>query len=744
MTRSQIDHLATSGFIVISLLCALNFVAAEEVQFRFRTRPHLISDKSEYAACAVFDVNGDGKNDIVCGGQWYEGPDWRPHLLREVERIGNRYDDYSSLPIDLNGDGRLDLVSVNYRSKSLYWVEHPGDSIKGNPETPWKKHPIESPGPSETGRLHDVDGDGQLDVLPNGTSYAAWFRFTTENGKPIWTRHELPPELIGHGIGFGDVNGDGRGDIVCPKGWAEAPADRRKDRWVFHADFRLAPDCSIPILVHDVDGDGDRDLIYARAHHHGLYWVEQLREKEKSSTWQIHVIDTSWSQGHALLLGDLDGDGQPDLVTGSRCLGHDGRDPGEYDPRRLFAYRFDPKTRAWPRTEISNHYFGDVGLGLDPKLDDLDGDGDLDIITADRNGLRWYENERLGMKDSSPMVGRIPTFPSAYDHANLLEFNVATDVKQKVASPEEFGKRREHILLAMQAVMGPLPTSERRVPLDIKVVAEEETSKYLRRKITYAAEPGDRVPAWLLIPKGLKKPAPAMLCLHPTHVLGKDQLVGLGGLKTRHYAHELAERGYICLAPDYPSFGEYQDFDFKHAERNYASGSMKAIWNNLRAVDLLETMPEVDPERIGAIGHSLGGHNALFTAAFDYRIKATVTSCGFCAFEDYYGGKLAGWTSDRYMPRIRDVYQNDPKRMPFDFSEVLGAIAPRGVFVSAPRNDNNFAFVGVEKSIKSASAVYDLWKKPEQLRLHASDGAHDFADPERKAAYEWLDERLLK
>ena len=198
---------------------------------RFRLRgAHRISETSEYAACAVFDVNGDGKKDLVCGGSWYEAPDWKPHFLREVERIGNRFDDYSSLPLDVNGDGHLDLVSVNYRSKSLYWVENPGAALKTNLEAPWAKHPIDTPGPSETGRLHDIDGDGRLDLLPNGTSYAAWWSTGAEKGKPYWDRHDLPADLIGHGIGFGDINGDGRGDIICPKGWAEAPLDQFGDR----------------------------------------------------------------------------------------------------------------------------------------------------------------------------------------------------------------------------------------------------------------------------------------------------------------------------------------------------------------------------------------------------------------------------------------------------------------------------------------------------------------------------------
>src|SRR5262245_37652394 len=217
---------------------------------------------------------------------------------------------------------------------------------------------------------------------------------------------------------------------------------------------------------------------------------------------------------------------------------------------------------------------------------------------------------------------------------------------------------RDRILKAMQEVMGPLPDESKRVALDVKVTVTVETPNYVRKKLTYAAEPGDRVPAYLLIPKGGDGKRPAVLCLHQTITIGKDEPVGLGKQENKRYAHHLAERGYVTLAPDYPSFGEYP-YDF--ARSSYASGSMKAAWNNMRAVDLLRSLPEVDPERIGVIGHSLGGHNAMFTAAFDTRIKAVVSNCGFTSFPKYYGGKLKGWTSARYMPLIATKYELDPK-----------------------------------------------------------------------------------
>jgi dienelactone hydrolase len=291
----------------------------------------------------------------------------------------------------------------------------------------------------------------------------------------------------------------------------------------------------------------------------------------------------------------------------------------------------------------------------------------------------------------------------------------------------------------MEAVMGPLPAADRKVPLDVRVAAEEKLDGYVRKKLSYAAEAGDRVPAYLLIPTRFTGKRPAALCLHQTVAIGKGQPVGLDTDVNKHYALELVKRGYVCLAPDYPSFGDYK-YDFQKSP--HASGTMKAIWNNVRGVDLLQSLPEVDGERIAAIGHSLGGHNALFTAAFDDRIKAVVSCCGFCSFHKYYGGNLAGWTSDRYMPRIATVYGKDPKKVPFDFTDVVIAIAPRAVLAVAPVKDDNFAVDGVRDVIRVAKPVYEGLKAGDELQARYPNAGHDFPPDERKAAYEFLDKRL--
>ena len=331
-----------------------------------------------------------------------------------------------------------------------------------------------------------------------------------------------------------------------------------------------------------------------------------------------------------------------------------------------------------------------------------------------------------------------PVYP---DHTKLLVVRDASGQEAPVESSSDWQVRRAHILAHLQEVMGPLPGGERRVRLDPKVVETFDEPKYIRKKITYASEPGDRVPAWLFLPKQNKdsRKAPAVLCLHQTTSIGKDEPAGLGGKPNLHYAQELAERGYVVLAPDYPNFGEYKVDPYA---LGYASASMKGIWNHIRGVDLLCSLDEVEPERIGVIGHSLGGHNSIFVALFDERIKAVVSSCGFNRFPNYYDGNIDGWSHKGYMPRLKDVYGLDLERVPFDFPELIAAIAPRGFFTNSPLHDDNFEVEGVRLSIAAAWPVYELLGAKDRLQAVYPDARHDFPPQERTRAYEFLDAML--
>jgi len=337
--------------------------------------------------------------------------------------------------------------------------------------------------------------------------------------------------------------------------------------------------------------------------------------------------------------------------------------------------------------------------------------------------------------DQGPFASRLP-------RTNLLVYHNREGKIAPVKSKADWERRRVEILKGMEEIMGPLPGKEKRCPLNVKVEEEVDCGSYLRRLLSYESEPGSRVPAYLLIPRqGLqkKKRLPAVLALHPTDMeYGHRVLTEQLRSHYRAYGAELAERGYVVLAPAYPRMAKYQP-DLKR--RGYESGTMKAIWDDKRGLDLLESLPFVKKGKFGALGHSLGGHNSIYTAVFDERIKVIVSSCGFDSFADYMGGNIKGWTSERYMPRLLQ-YQKHLEDIPFDFHELIGALAPRRVFINAPLGDTNFKWESVEEIVRAARPVYELFGAPENLQVEHPDCGHEFPQEVRERAYKTLDEAL--
>lgn len=297
-------------------------------------------------------------------------------------------------------------------------------------------------------------------------------------------------------------------------------------------------------------------------------------------------------------------------------------------------------------------------------------------------------------------------------------------------------EQRSRVLAAMQEVMGALPGDQQRCGLAVEVEEEVDCGGYVRQLLSYAADPGGRVPAYLLIPKG-EGPFPGVLCPHPTSdAEGHKIVVGLSAKPNRSYASELAERGFVALAPSYPLLANYQP-DWRAL--GYESGTMKAIWDNVRGLDLLEELDCVAGGGFGAIGHSLGGHNSIYTAVFDLRIAAVVCCCGFDAYLDYMDGDIRGWTSDRYMPRLLDYALEE---IPFDFHDMIAALAPRPFLAVAPLRDANFKWQSVDRIIAAAARVYALYGAEDALAVEHPDCEHDFPDAMRERAYQLFAQHL--
>lgn len=331
----------------------------------------------------------------------------------------------------------------------------------------------------------------------------------------------------------------------------------------------------------------------------------------------------------------------------------------------------------------------------------------------------------------------------------VMIYTNSRGVVEPIKTKKQLAIKRQQILAGMEAGMGKLPDRTGLPDFNIQYTDSLKSDKYTRYSIRFTAAPNEQVTAYLYIPSGAAKKYPAMLALHETDAIGKRSVDGQGRNPNLGYAKELAQRGYVVIAPDYPSFGETVPYDFK--KDRYESGTMKGIFNHMRCVDLLESRKDVDAKHIGVIGHSLGGHNSMYVGAFDTRLKVVVSSCGWTLSDFYdigeeaskfYGGRLGPYAQERYMPLLRDKFNLDPEKMPFDFDLVIAAIAPRAFFSNSPVKDTNFDVKGVEKGIHDVKPVYALLKADSALQVRYPDSAHDFPTSVRQEAYQFIDSIL--
>jgi len=351
----------------------------------------------EYESVGVFDVNNDGKPDIVSGAYWYEAPNWTRHKVCDVTLSGAYYDDFSTIPMDVNGDGYLDFITGGWGGGRLEWRENP----KGQP-VEWKTHLIAETGNIETTRAWDVDGDGRLEICPNnpGMPLCYFKLILDDNGKGTgrFSRVQVQPEgAQGHGLGFGDVLTNGKGCFITNSGFWE-PVDIKAGKWEFHQEWNFGS-ASVPIIAADVNGDGVNEIVVGQAHGYGLDYYTVKNENGKR-VWTKHPIDPYFSQYHEMLWVDIDGDGKCELVTGNRYHAHMGHEPGETDICGLWYFKWNGE--SFTKCVVD---YGKVpdhsGTGIFMSVADVNGDGRLDIVAAGKDGLYLFENlgpEQVGVK----------------------------------------------------------------------------------------------------------------------------------------------------------------------------------------------------------------------------------------------------------------------------------------------------------------------------------------------------------
>ncbi len=343
-----------------------------------------ISDE-QFEAAGVFDVDNDGVLDIVSGGFWYKGPDFRKKsTICPVAKYDEYYDDFSVIPMDVDGDGKTDFITGGWWGKALRWRKNPGEAGK-----PWSEFEIAQVGNIETTRAWDVDGDGELEIVPNTPCADDLKILKLENGAfKVHSVFKFPDGAKQeHGLGCGDIAGNGRMDIVLRKGWLEAPEKPFEGKWKWHPDFDLGT-ASVPILVVDVDGDGRNELIVGSAHGYGLSWLK----RDASGKWTTHQIDPFEAQYHDMAWADIDGDGKCELVTGKRHRAHCGNEAGEWDDCGVYYFKWNGD--SFTKIVIDHGAVGKVnGVGIHFALADLRGTGRLDLVAPGKGGLHVYFNE---------------------------------------------------------------------------------------------------------------------------------------------------------------------------------------------------------------------------------------------------------------------------------------------------------------------------------------------------------------
>ncbi len=391
---------ATSAKSILLLVCAVAMTtilarsqtAGKDVKFK---KFHLW-DEFYTEGATTGDVNKDGKTDIIAGARWFEAPDWKAHDIwkhKKFDYTKGYSDSFLNFATDVNEDGWVDLICFDFPGKEVYWLENPAGK-----EMLWSRTLIDSVASNESPMMVDIDSDGKKDLVFGNEKLGqmAWFSHSVKAKKVSWKRTAISEQnskgvgLFSHGLGWGDINSDGIKDVMIRGGWWEAPRDIKSSPWKFH-EADLGESCA-QMLTYDFDKDGDTDVLASSAHAYGVWWYEQVFDKDKVSSFITHTIDSSYSETHSIVLEDVNRDGLPDFITGKRFFSHQGRGPGGMEPAVLYWYellRDGRQKPVWVRHLIDET----SGVGIQFVAEDLNKDGKLDFVVGNKNGIFYFEQQ---------------------------------------------------------------------------------------------------------------------------------------------------------------------------------------------------------------------------------------------------------------------------------------------------------------------------------------------------------------
>jgi hypothetical protein len=396
MKNRTINYLITFASL-IAISCTAQ-TSGDKVSFR---KFHFW-DEFYTEASTIADVNKDGKLDIIAGARWFEAPDWKAHDIwkhKKFDYTKGYSDSFLNYATDVNEDGWIDLICFDFPGKEVYWYENPAGS-----ETLWKRNLIDSIASNESPMMVDIDGNGKMDLVFGNEKLGqmAWTSSSVKGKNVTWKRTPISQPnakgvgMFSHGLGWGDINGDGLKDVMIIGGWWEAPKDFKTSPWKFH-EVNLGYPCA-QMLTYDFDKDGDADVVSSSAHNYGLWWHEQVKDTNNEVSFVRHLIDSTFSESHSLVLKDVNNDGLPDLITGKRFFAHQGGGPGGMEPAVIYWFELlkDGKGKpVWVKHLIDDN----SGVAIQFEAEDMNKDGLLDFVIGNKNGVFYFEQQPANKSD---------------------------------------------------------------------------------------------------------------------------------------------------------------------------------------------------------------------------------------------------------------------------------------------------------------------------------------------------------